>query len=271
MNLTLANASYLINEQLKLAYYDSDAVSDKPVVVLLHGYCGSSAYFSRLAPLLESSYRLLIPDLIGHGASTADTKPVYNLQEQAAWLAGWLQATGVQQAHVFGHSLGGYITLALAEHKPALLQSFGLLHSTALADSEQSQKNRELAVQTIEEQGVRAFVEGLIPKLIAADHPQRDELLRYGIEIGYQTAAEAAIGFARGMKERPARLSVIEQATLPVLLVAGAKDGVISNEATFSGRQASTHCQIIEEAGHMGMLEEPEQMAAILQQFIGKQ
>lgn len=286
MSLTLSNASYAIDEQLSLAYFDSEYgkensaeigpgttdemnKTDKPVVVLMHGYCGSSAYFSKLVPLLQNDYRLLIPDLTGHGASAVKQEPLYSLAEQAALIADWLQAIGARQVALFGHSLGGYIALALAEQQPQLLRAFGLLHSTALPDTEQAKQNREQAIKTVQEQGVRAFVEGLVPKLLAPEHAEREQLLTYGIEIGYQTAPEAVIGFARGMKERPDRTAVIEQAKLPVLLVAGAKDGVIRPEATFSGKQAATSCHIIEAAGHMGMLEEPEKMASILRQFIG--
>src|SRR5690606_38902363 len=139
--------------------------TNKQVIVLLHGYCGSSAYFSKLAPLLAERYRLLIPDLLGHGQSTPLEQETYRLEEQASFIVQWLQGIGVHEAYMFGHSLGGYITLALAEQQPELLKGFGLIHSTALPDSEQAKQNRELAIVKVQEQGVQAFVDGLVPKL----------------------------------------------------------------------------------------------------------
>jgi len=276
MTLTLSNQQVELSEGITLAYYDSEASltdtnakNSKSVVVLLHGYCGSSAYFSKLAPLLAQRYRLLIPDLLGHGHSSPLKQETYNMEEQASFIVQWLQGIGIDGAYVFGHSLGGYITLALAEQGPKLLQGFGLLHSTALPDSEQAKQNRELAIIKVQEQGVTAFVDGLVPKLFAADHPQYEQLLRYGIEIGYQTAPEAVAGFARGMKERSNRAAVIQRSSLPVLLIAGAKDGVVSPEGTFTGSHSGTACHVLAEAGHMGMLETPAEMAELLRQFIG--
>lgn len=276
MKHSMSNASYTLKDGLTIAYYDSAAQGKQlpaheqlPVLVLLHGYCGSSAYFQETAPLLKHCCRLLIPDLVGHGASAASEKGTYSLQEQALLLIEWLKGIGISDAYMLGHSLGGYITLAAAEQQPLFLKAFGLIHSTALPDSEQAKQNREKAIQTVQEQGVDAFVNGLVPKLIAADHPKREQLIETVAEIGYETSAAAVIGFARGMKERTDRTSLIERTTLPVLLISGAKDTVVSSEGTFAGSQASTSCRIIEDAGHMGMLETPEQLAAIIEQFIG--
>jgi len=275
MKHSISNASYTLKEGLKIAYYDSaahgqlSAHEQLPALVLLHGYCGSSAYFQEVAPLLEHCCRLLIPDLIGHGDSATIEQDTYSLQEQGLLLIEWLKGIGVSDAYMLGHSLGGYITLAAAEQQPLFLKAFGLIHSTALPDSEQAKQNREKAIQTVQEQGVHAFVDGLVPKLIAADHPKREKLIERVAEIGYETSATAVIGYARGMKERTDRTSLIEQTTLPVLLISGAKDTVVSSEGTFTGRQASMTCHIIEDAGHMGMLETPQQLAAIIEQFIG--
>lgn len=265
---TMSNTSYTLNNGLTIAYYDSSPDKSLPVVVLLHGYCGSSSYFQELTPLLKHSCRVLTPDLIGHGASASYEQETYALQEQAQFLIEWLDGIGVSSAVMLGHSLGGYITLAVAEQKPSFLSAFGLIHSTALPDSEQAKQNREQAIRTVQEQGVKSFVDGLVPKLIAKDHPEREQLIETVSAIGYATTTAAVSGYARGMKERPDRTSVIEQTSLPVLLISGAKDAIISSENTFAGRNASTECHIIAEAGHMGMLEAPQQLADIIEKFI---
>ncbi|MCM3633810.1 alpha/beta fold hydrolase [Paenibacillus camelliae] len=265
---TMSNNSFTLKNGLTIAYYDSAPDKQLPVVVLLHGYCGSSSYFQELTPLLGRSCRVITPDLIGHGASASYEQDTYALQEQAQFMIEWLDGIAVSSAVMLGHSLGGYITLAVAEQKPSFLSAFGLLHSTALPDSEQAKQNREQAIRTVQEQGVQSFVDGLVPKLIAADHPQRAALIEIASAIGYSTTAAAVSGYARGMKERPDRTLVIEETSLPVLLISGAKDAIVSSENTFAGRNASTECHIIAEAGHMGMLEAPQQLAAIIEKFI---
>lgn len=254
-----------------LTYFDSNPKADTtaPALVLLHGYCGSSAYFQRLIPLLDSHIRVLAPDLIGHGKSDPVNANSYSMEQVAGWMDEWLEHIGIEKAYVMGHSLGGYITLALAERKPAYLCGFGLLHSTALPDSEQAKQNREGAIQTVQNEGVSSFVKGLVPKLFADGAEASDiELARH---IGEESAPESVMAFARGMKERVDRRHVIHEATIPVLLISGAKDKIVQSEGTFAGHNDATICQIIDDAGHMSMLEAPDQLAKRLLSFVGKQ
>lgn len=268
---SLANKRVTLKTGEQLAYFDSNPMADTatPVLVLLHGYCGSSAYFQRLIPLLDSHIRVLAPDLIGHGQSDPVDESCYKMEQVASWIDEWLINIGIEKAYVMGHSLGGYITLALAEAKPAYLCGFGLLHSTALPDSEQAKQNREGAIQTVQNEGVSTFVKGLVPKLFAEGAEIADiELARL---IGDESASESVIAFARGMKERVDRRHVIHEATIPVLLISGAKDKIVQAEGTFAGHNNETLCQIIDDAGHMSMIETPDQLANLLLSFTGKQ
>lgn len=266
---TIATEHITLSTGEQLAYYDSapGTSSEVTAIVLLHGYCGSSAYFSELVPMLNEQYRILVPDLLGHGASTASDKDVYGMELAASWIHEWMTQLGVENVHLFGHSLGGYVALALAETSPSYLNSFGLIHSTALPDSDQAKDNRDTAIQTVQELGVDSFVAGLVTKLFA--HSGREQqLLDYATAIGTGADAHAVIGFAKGMKERVNRAHVINKAIIPVLLVSGGQDRIVQAEATFTGRNENTQCHIINEAGHMGMLEAPEQLATIIKQFV---
>lgn len=268
-SLTLATYKYTLTTGETIAYYDSAPQPFKPMttIVLLHGYCGSSAYFSQLIPLLKDQYRILAPDLIGHGNSMASRQSVYTMELVASWIDEWLINIGIKDVHLFGHSLGGYITLALAERSPAYLRSFGLLHSTALPDSDQAKANRDQAIATVQQQGVASFVSGLVVKLFAEPEEQRS-LVAYAQKIGELASSNGVIGYARGMKERLDRTDSISNASIPVLLVSGGKDRIIASQGTFSGSNSHTECHIIVDSGHMGMLETPNQLASIIQQFL---
>ncbi|HIW33369.1 MAG TPA: alpha/beta hydrolase [Candidatus Paenibacillus intestinavium] len=269
--LTLATKTYTLLNGETIAYFDSEPQPSehKPTLVLLHGYCGSSAYFSKLIPLLSDQYRILVPDLIGHGHSTASAEAIYTMELAASWIDEWLTNIGIADMHILGHSLGGYITLAIAQRNPGYLRSFGLLHSTALPDSEQAKANRDQAIATVQQQGVVSFVSDLVVKLFAAPERQT-ELLDYAQQIGTLASSHAVISYARGMQQRIDRTTIINNASMPVLLVSGGKDKVINSESTFAGSNQITHCHIIEESGHMGMLETPVQLATIIQQFVNE-
>jgi 3-oxoadipate enol-lactonase len=273
--ISIAQRKLFLNNGLELAYYDShpddggaaDGITE--VVVLLHGYCGSSAYWEPIIDELEQYVRIIAPDVRGHGRSTAPSDDIYTMEMNAEDVAQLLISLQIHNAVLLGHSLGGYITLALAEKYAKKLSGFGLIHSTALEDSEGAKENRDKAVAALEQSGVQPFVDGLIPKLFAPANVEAmsDEVER-GKQIGYGTALQGAIGTARGMKIRANRTHIIEQSDLPVLLVSGASDKVIPTESTFAAVNGSTVKVVLDGAGHMGMVEQPKELITAILSFV---
>lgn len=269
-NVSIAQDTLELDNGIKLAYYDSKETHGlDTALVLLHGYCGSSAYWEKIVDELAESIRVVAPDARGHGLSSAPTDETYTMELFAEDLAGLLQSLGIGHAIVLGHSLGGYISLAFAERFSDKLSAFGLVHSTPLPDSEAARSNRDKAVASLQENGIVPFVDGLIPKLFAKDRLENmgPEVSR-GKEIGYATALHGAIATAKGMKQRVDRSAVITQSKLPVMLVAGAQDGVIPAESAFSAVNDETRKVELEQAGHMSMMECPAQLAEEIASFI---
>lgn len=268
--VTIAHEEVILHNGVKLAYFDSkESHGLNSALVLLHGYCGSSAYWEKIVDELAASIRIIAPDARGHGDSSAPEDMTYTMELFADDLAGLLDSLGIEKAIVLGHSLGGYIALAFAERHPAKLNAFGLIHSTPFPDGETAKENRDKAVKTIESEGVNAFVDGLIPKLFAQDRldDMKPELHRCKA-IGYATSKHGAMATARGMKVRPDRRDVIKESKLPVLLVAGAQDGLIPPANTFVAIGAETRKVELEQAGHMSMQECSAQLAEELASFI---
>jgi pimeloyl-ACP methyl ester carboxylesterase len=254
-----------ISDALELAYSEE---GEGETVVLIHGYCGSYQYWDKIIPLLSSQYRIIAVDLRGHGMSSAPEES-YSMEAMAEDIYRLLEHLEVEQVQLFGHSLGGYITLAFAENYPDKLRSWGLIHSTAYPDSEEGKANRGKAIQSIRTGGMEAFMEGLAPKLFAAAH--KETMASYISQvkhIGYSTSITGAIAAAEGMRDRPDRRHVIEQSAVPVLLIAGGGDQVIPPEKTFTAEGPRISQARLEGAGHMSMYETPEQLASVLREFL---
>ncbi|MEK8216274.1 MULTISPECIES: alpha/beta fold hydrolase [unclassified Paenibacillus] len=235
------------------------------VIVLLHGFCGSSGYWEQVIPYLSGSYRVIAPDLRGHGVSDAPLG-AYSIDQMADDVLSLLNALEIPECYLLGHSLGGYITLSFAQRHASRLKGFGLIHSTGYPDSEEAREKRLKSVSTIQNDGITTFVDGLVPGLFApAAAPQ---LLQRAKEIGYRTPPQGAAGAALAMRERPDRRDVISATALPVLLVAGAEDGLIPAERTFTSDKPNVTKATISGAGHMSMYEAPERLSEIIKDFV---
>lgn len=258
----------MIANGIKLAY--QEAGSGAPVL-LLHGFCGSSAYWEEVIPLLGQHYRVIAPDLRGHGDSDAPDGEFYGMEQFAEDLLALLDQLKLDQVSLFGHSLGGYITLAFAEKYPKRLRAFGLIHSTAYPDDEQGKAGRDKAVQTIEQQGMEPFIDGLIPRLFAPEHVQTmPDAVEQAKQIGFATPAEGAIRTAKGMKHRIDRNHVLRSAHTPVLLLAGEQDQIISRQKSFSVASPHIRQVLLTAVGHMSMYEAPEKLTEELATFLAE-
>ncbi|REK71462.1 alpha/beta fold hydrolase [Paenibacillus paeoniae] len=269
-NPSIARDTIDLKDGIKLAYYDSkESHGLDTALVLLHGYCGSSAYWEKIVDELADSIRVIAPDARGHGLSSAPEDEIYSMELFADDVAALLDSLSIRRAIVLGHSLGGYVTLAFTERYADKLAAFGLVHSTPLPDSEAARANRDKAVAALQENGIAEFVDGLIPKLFAKDRLEgmEPEVARCK-EIGYTTALHGAVATAKGMKGRADRSTVIRESALPILLVAGAQDGVIPVESTFSAVNGETRKVELEQAGHMSMMECSAQLAEEIASFV---
>lgn len=102
-----------------------------PPLVLLHGLSGSWRWWRRSIDTLATRFRLLIPDLVGFGASRT-RRPVPPLPDLAADLAEWIQARETGAVHLVGHSMGGQLAVHIAAERPELLRRLVLVDPSGL-------------------------------------------------------------------------------------------------------------------------------------------
>ncbi len=238
-------------------------------LVLLHGFLGSSAYWDELVPLLSSSYRCITPDLRGHGRSLAP-EGSYRIEQMADDVIQLLDYLQLPSATVLGHSMGGYVTLALAEQHADRLDGWGLIHSTPHEDAPQAKENRLLAVSKINSEGIATFTDGMVEGLFApASLEQLPKAVQKVRELGYATPPQGACGAALAMRERPDRRQILATSRKPILLVAGAQDRLIPSDRLFTSEGDNIKTHTIASAGHMGMLETPAELAEIIRDYLG--
>lgn len=239
-------------------------------LVLIHGFCEDSRIWQTIAPALAQNHKLFLVDLPGFGqtplANNTETETIENMADRIAFT---IQNLGVDRCTVIGHSLGGYITLALAERHPQLLNGFGLFHSTAYSDTEERKAIRLKQAEFVNNNGAIPYVKTLIPTLFAQKF-EHGELLEKALAIGKECSAQGIINALHAMRLRPERLEVLKNAQVPVLIIAGAEDDMIPVEKLSYQASLPARCQfeLFEKSGHMGQLEEPEKSVAVINSFV---
>ncbi|WML39884.1 alpha/beta hydrolase [Neobacillus sp. OS1-2] len=237
-------------------------------IVLLHGFCGSSRYWEKVIPELSKSYRVIALDLPGHGESSMG-KDGYSIEDYADNIKGLLDQLHIQKVTMFGHSLGGYITLAFAEKYSGHLNGFSLVHSTAFPDSDEAKKGRMANVEKVNIEGIKVLIDGLVPKLFSPENVEQD-YVNTAIEIGYSTSPRGAISALTAMKNRMDRNHVLKTTSLPVLLLAGEQDQIIPAEKTFSVSGDNIQQKIVKNAGHMSMYENHQDLILEIQEYLAR-
>lgn len=240
------------------------------VVVLLHGFGEDERVWETCMHLSETC-TLIVPQLPGTGHS--EMIPDMSMEGLAACMRHLLEVEihTNEPVIMLGHSMGGYITLAFAEQYPSLVAGFGLVHSTALADGAEKRANREKGIQFITENGAAAFLKATIPNLYGAlTQAQSPEKIEQHIERGQRFRDEALIAYYRAMLNRPDRTTLLKETIMPVLFVLGREDTAVPLAEGL--RQCHlpklSYIHIHETAGHMGMVEAPEETAMVFKRFI---
>ncbi|WP_409288889.1 alpha/beta fold hydrolase [Peribacillus sp. SCS-37] len=248
--------------------YKREGKEGGEVLLFLHGFCGSAEYFKELIPYLNEEYSVITVNLRGHGGSPS-AKEAFEIDDMARDLFNFISEQGLESVYMLGHSLGGYVTLAFAELFPSRLKGFSLIHSTAFPDSEEAKEVRLEGINIIEEKGIEPFIDRLVPNLFSRDSLTKlKEKVEDVKEIGYKTSPEGAKGALRAMYGRPDRNRVLRETQKPVLLVAGERDKVIPQEKVFSAEGRHIKTAVLPGAGHMGMIEAPEELAQNIKEWI---
>ncbi len=235
-------------------------------LLLIHGFCESRSLWKYCEGELAKHYRVIVPDLPGFGESRLEESSV-SMEYFAEALKELLDQLKIDQCVMVGHSLGGYIALAFAEKYETRLKGLGLFHSTALADSEERKENRDKTIVFIEKHGVAVFAESFVAPLFPL---QNRKQLKTEIGELVQVAAAAdetgVIETTRAMRDRPDRTHVLRKVNFPVLFVAGKRDGTIPLEKSLEQCHLPKHSIVhfLEEAGHMGMIENKPETIKIL-------
>lgn len=239
-------------------------------VVFIHGYPLNHQIWTHQFPL-SSHYHIYAPDLHGFGQSSSQA--IRSMEDYADRIAQSLETRGLNKVIMFGHSMGGYITLAFAEKYPDKLLGFGLVNSRASVDSETTKKYRHDQMLKIKNEGPEEALRAMPARLLAPETIESKPHVVDALEKILQTAkAEGMILALHAMAIRKDHRDLLKQTNLPVLIIAGKDDQHVTAEesrAMAEGLKKGTYVEI-DSAGHMSMMEQPDVVTSTMQHFLSQ-
>lgn len=254
-----------------LLAFDDDGPG--PVVVLLHGFPLDRSMWSHQQSSVGAIYRVIAPDLRGHGTTAAPDDLVYSvdaLADDVIETLDALQLTG--PVTVGGLSLGGYVALSIAERYPERLNALMLLNTRETGDTPEAAASRREMADAVDRTGdVEPVIARMLPRLLGADfarqHP--DTVSRFHSRMS-RMAPRAVAATLRGMAERPDRTGILGTIAVPTLVVSGAADEVVPADETRAMVAAIPKARHIEipRAGHLAPVEDAASVDAEILEFL---
>ena len=233
-------------------------------VVLLHGFLEGHWMWCDISAELAKKHRVITVDLPGHGKSEC-IGYVHSMDEMAEAVKAVVNHLGVRRSDLIGHSMGGYVALAYAEHFPDDLRSLTLYQSTSRSDDKAQKANRDKAIALVK-QKPSTFVRQSIPLLF---RPVNRTKFKREIEkiklLALETPPQGIVAALAGMRDRPNRELLLKFPPYPIHIVAGEKDPRIPLESLIEQAAISeeVHLHVLKGIGHMSYIEDYDSTIAL--------
>lgn len=220
-------------------------------IILIHGLSASSRWWVRNIPALAEHYQVYMIDLPGFGMMRR-FRQRFVLDEVADGIVAWMEAIGIRQAHLFGHSMGGYICLRIAANHSELIKCLVLVSPAGIPH-------------------VRSVYGYTIPLLVAFRYFKPDFfhiLISDALRAGPLTILRAL----QDLLTKDIR-DCLNDITAPTLLVWGEHDSLVPPVFGNILRQEikHTHLLLLKKAGHVAMFDQSEQFNAAALRFLSGQ
>lgn len=274
-------------------YVDYGGPAGAPVIVGVHGLGGSSLNWSAIAPLLTGRYRLLAPDLAGHGLTRSLGRST-SVPANQALLHRFIEAVPGSPVILMGNSMGGMISLIEAGTSPASVSGLVLVDPalpfvpvrpdpmvTALFALQATPGIGHALMASRRRQPPEAAVAGVLNLCCADPSAVPPDVVAQHVELARQRAAFSEVGqdFAAAMRSVIATAGYlhgqayrrrIRSVTCPVLLVHGSADRLVPVAAARAAARAhpAWSVVILPGVGHVPQLEAPRECAAAISRWL---
>jgi 3-oxoadipate enol-lactonase len=247
------------------------AVGEGDPVILLHPTPLDHRFWLPVAEGLKDRYKLIIPDLRGHGWSPMGDSLI-TVQRLASDVHSLLDHLQKKDAYFVGCSLGGYTLFEVWRQISQRVRAMAFCCSKPQADSEEGKAKRQVTIANIRSNGVAGFFDSSAENLLSNMARKNRPHLFSEIRSMMMLTSEAAIAVQEGLAARPDSMETARSISVPVLAIAGEEDKASSPQEVEALAQAvpdAEYC-LIAGTGHFAAYEQPESVAEIIGGFLDR-
>ena len=237
-------------------------------LLLIHGFGGDAAGWGFIQGAIAGDQDVIAVDLPGHGNSEKTVRDG-SIGAQADAVIAFLDALGIDKAHLAGHSMGGGIAIDIALKAPDRIASLTLLAPVGLGDGINVEYLKGF-VAARKRRDLEAVLRVLFANEALVTPALAEEIIRYKRLDGAQPALETLLAaLLNGQAQRAQYRDKLGAITVPGAVIWGAQDRIIPPEHA-SGLPASVRVETLAGSGHMPHVEAADQVTRILRETIAK-
>ncbi len=235
-------------------------------IILIHGFCETHEIWDGFDKKLSNYGRVISIDLPGFGESPLQEGSL-SIDFVAEMVLNWLKEEQIKDPVLVGHSLGGYVVLAMAAKDPEFCKKLVLFHSSVFADSEEKKANRDKVIDFVTKNGVEPFIQTFVPALF---YNKAHQALARVRSISLKTPLATLVSYSKAMRDRLSREEFLANYLYPTLILAGDQDEIITMDLskTMASISPKSIFFALPNTGHMGMIESESLAIAEISQFI---
>jgi len=171
---------------------------------------------------------------------------------------------------VIGAGLGGSIAMAMLETVPERIAGIGLIGSTPLPETPAKAAEREPWIIRARAGRLRGVMEEVIPAVALAPGPLRHQVMGQLADMAEDLGPEVFVSQSRMLQRRADQQATLMRAEQPGLVVCGVHDQIIpvKRQLFTAELMRNARIEMIEDAGHLPLMEQPDRVSAILHNWI---
>jgi pimeloyl-ACP methyl ester carboxylesterase len=239
-------------------------------IVLLHPFTVNHEFWSPVRDKLIAKYQVITPDLRGHGRSEVGNGAA-TMAKHAEDLRRLIDVEEIKTAAFIGVSIGGYILFEFWRRHRQRVAALVLSNTKAEADTETARANRLKSIQNSRLHGTGPFLDEQIPNYLGAStRRNRPDIVQEVRRMMKTLTVDGLAAVQQGMIERADSVSTLPGIEVKTLVITGEEDALtpVSSAQVIRERISGAVLAVIPQAGHYAAMENSEEFARVLRQFL---